>query len=253
MVTLAGGNRGSAQIEQLLEQQIAFYRADAAPYEAWSAEVFARGGGGPYGAACRRDRQSALGDLGRLGPLGEALELAAGTGSYTGALLASADHLTAIDASAESLALARAKLAGFANRLTLVEADIFRWHPVQRYDTVFFSYWLSHVPSSLFEPFWHLVSDALAADGQVFLIDTRPGAQSNPGLPGSSGADYREHDDPDHQVSTRELNGRVYRVVKVAWRPADLEARLSELGWQARLVQGEISFWGTATRRAAAA
>jgi len=239
--------------DDLLEQQIAFYRADAMPYEAWWHEVFERGGGGARGAACRRDRHAALAELTLLAPHGDALELAAGTGAYTAALLESADHVTAIDASPESLALARAKLAGYADRLTLVEADLFRWRPPRRYATIFFAYWLSHVPSSRFEAFWRFVSDALAPRGQVFFIDTVAAPTETVDLGRSAAArswtsSYRELDDFANQLSRRELNGRVYHVVKVAWSPSDLELRLAELGWRAQVAQGELSFWGIAVR-----
>jgi demethylmenaquinone methyltransferase/2-methoxy-6-polyprenyl-1,4-benzoquinol methylase len=234
--------------DQLLEEQIAFYRADVHSYEAWCHEVFERSGGGAFGAACRRDRQGALNDLALLGPHGDTLELASGTGFYTSDLLNSAGHVTAVDASAESLALARAKLASAASRLTFVEADLFHWRPIRRYRTIFFAYWLSHVPLRLFEPFWQLVADALAPNGRVYLIDST-GAQSNPGLPGV----YREHDDLRNQISTRELDGRVYQVVKVPWTPGDLEARLAKLGWRTRFAQGELSFWGVASREQSAA
>jgi hypothetical protein len=108
---------------------------------------------------------------------------------------------------------------------------------------VFFFYWLSHVPSSRFEPFWRLVGNALAPDGRVFLIDST-GAQSNPGGRKPSGTSHREHDDLERQTSTRELDGRAYHVVKVAWHPGELAARLAALGWSVRLVSGELSFWG---------
>lgn len=233
--------------EQLLEEQIAFYRADARSYEAWREEVFERGGGGAFGAACRRDRRDALAALARLAPHGHVLELAAGTGTYTSSLLASADHVTAIDASAESLELARTKLARWADRLIWVRADVFRWRPSRRYDTIFFAYWLSHVPLGRFAAFWQLVCEVLAPNGRVFFIDST-GAESNPGSPGA----YREHDDLGEQISVRELHGRRFRVVKVAWPQRDLELRLAELGWRARIVRGELSFWCTAERESSA-
>jgi demethylmenaquinone methyltransferase/2-methoxy-6-polyprenyl-1,4-benzoquinol methylase len=204
------------------------------------------GGGGTFGAAARRDRGRALAELSRLGALGHVLELAAGTESYTPALLESAEHVTAVDASSESLALARTKLVGFADRLTFVEANIFSWRPTQRYSTVFFSYWLSHVPTHLFDSFWQLVADALAPNGRVFLIDSGGTAKSGTRIWASG---YRELDDPHCEVSTRELNGREYRVVKASYMPTELECHLSEIGWQARLVQGEFSWWGTVRRR----
>ena len=204
-----------ASPDDLLEEQLAFYRADAVSYESWHAEVFERGGGGAFGEISRRDRTRALVDLGRFAPHGHVLELAAGTGSYTPALLASATSVTVVDASSESLRLARSKLAAFSSRLTVVEVDIFDWHPTRTYDTVFFAYWLSHVPLSRFDAFWQLVDDALSPGGRVFLIDST-GTERNFSYSSSGGSDYSVCDNLVDQTSRRQLGGRVYHVVKVA-------------------------------------
>jgi SAM-dependent methyltransferase len=235
-----------SDLDVLLSEQISFYRADAGPFEAWHAEIFELNGGGSFGASCRRDRHRILEDLQRFCPRGHVLEIAAGTGTFTGSLLQSADRVTAVDASPESLEIARAKLSHHSNRLNLVQADLFAWRPPERYDAIFFAYWLSHVPPSRFAAFWRLVSDALTETGKVFFVDsTSTGA--NPGTPGV----YRERDDPTAQVSHRELAGRRYRVVKVARHADDLERGLARLGWQASLQLGERSIWGTVARRIA--
>jgi len=249
---VAARRLAKASPDDLLEEQLAFYRADAVSYESWHAEVFERGGGGAFGEISRRDRTRALVDLGRLAPHGHVLELAAGTGSYTPALLASATSVTVVDASSESLRLARSKLAAFSSRLTVVEVDIFDWHPTRTYDTVFFAYWLSHVPLSRFDAFWQLVDDALSPGGRVFLIDST-GAQGNFSHSSSGGPRYSERDNLVDQTSRRQLGGRVYHVVKVAWRPAELESRLADLGWRAEFVEGVHSLWGSAVRRESAA
>ena len=41
-----------------------------------------------------------------------------------------------------------------------IEIDVFQWQPDTEYDVVFFANWLSHVPPSRFEEFWHLVERA---------------------------------------------------------------------------------------------
>ena len=238
--------------DDLLEEQLAFYRAGAVSYESWHAEVFERSGGGPFGEISRRDRTRALADLDRLVPHGHVLELAAGTGSYTLALLASAASVTAVDASPESLRLARSKLARFSGSLTLVEANIFNWRPTRRYDTVFFAYWLSHVPPSRFDAFWQLVADALSPDGRVFLIDST-GSRANSSYTSSERSSYSECDNLADHTSRRQLDGGFYHVVKVAWRLAELESRLADLGWRAEFVEGVHSFWGSAVRRESAA
>jgi len=231
--------------DSLIEEQIAFYRADAAAYDEWHAEVFERGGGGDFGEACRSDRQRALAALRSFAPRGQVLELAAGTGAYTPVLLESAEHLTVVDASPESLERARRKLANHSARVTFLEANLFAWHPPRRYDTVFFAYWLSHVPRTRFAPFWSLVLEGLAADGRVFFVDSA-GVSVNPGASGPEPVRYREHDDLDREVSIRELDGRRYHVVKVAWEPDQLERELAALGWEASVQRGRISIWGSA-------
>jgi trans-aconitate methyltransferase len=49
-----------------------------------------------------------------------------------------------MDASAAVLAINRSKVGD--PRVRYVEADLFAWRPDELYDTVFFAFWLSHVP-----------------------------------------------------------------------------------------------------------
>jgi demethylmenaquinone methyltransferase/2-methoxy-6-polyprenyl-1,4-benzoquinol methylase len=242
---MTGGEPDSAP-GPLLGEQIAFYRANAQAYEAWAREVFERGGGGAFGAASRRERARVLEALRRFGARGRVLELAAGTGRWTRVLLETAEHVTAVDAAPEALALARARLTRDAGRVRLVEADLFGWRPPGHFDAVFFAYWLSHVPPGRFEAFWRMVGDALAPGGRVFLVDSTGPRPAGAGRPGTDV--YREEDDLDRAVSVRELAGRRYRVVKVAWEPAALEARLAALGWRASLRAGALAYWGSAQR-----
>lgn len=241
----------SGRCDELLEEQLEFYRADAAAYETWRVEVFERGRGGAKGAALRRDEERVQDALGRFAPRGRVLELAAGTGRYTAGLLETATRLTAVDASPESLRIARSKLAQhpYAERLRLVEADLFAWQPQDRHDCVFFAYWLSHVPSSRLGDFWRLVDDALAPGGSVFFVDSvaRVPLLTSAPLPGQPR--YRELDDVEQHVGTRELAGRRYRVVRVLWEPRQLERQLATLGWSACVERGELTLWGRATRR----
>ncbi len=45
--------------------------------------------------------------------------------------------------------------------------------PGTRFDVVFFSAWLSHVPASRFGQFWQLAGRLLAGNGRVLFIDGR--------------------------------------------------------------------------------
>ena len=88
-------------------------------------------------------------------PTGRVLELACGPGTWTGQLVRHATDVTAVDASAEMLGIASARVG--KQRVRFVLADLFGWRPDRRYDVVFFGFWLSHVPPERFASFWSLL------------------------------------------------------------------------------------------------
>jgi len=134
--------------DELLEGQLAYYRARAGEYDEW----FFRQGRHDRGPEWNRRWFSELGEvrrgLERFGPTGWVLELACGTGLWTVELARHAAGVTAIDASPEVLEINRARLteAEREGAVRYVEADIFGWRPDAAYDAVFFGFWLSHVP-----------------------------------------------------------------------------------------------------------
>jgi SAM-dependent methyltransferase len=204
-------------LEALLDEQAAYYRDRAPEYDDW----WHRRGMHDRGEAFKRrwDAEIAelVGVLDRFGPRGDVLEIAAGTGLWTVELARRAERVTAVDQSAETLAVNRRRLAdaGLAGRVDHVVADVFDWRPPRRYDVVFFSFWLSHVPPARFDAFWSTVADALAPGGRVLLLDNaRP-------------------DDADGSgVSVRRLaDGREYRIVKLHWNAEELAERLAPAGW----------------------
>jgi len=150
-------------------------------------------------------------------PGGAALELAAGTGIWTRRLVRLAERVVAVDANAETLALN-------TSDAELVRADVFEWEPAERFDLVFFSFWLSHVPEERFDRFWSLVRAALAPDGRVFLVDSGAGDTAHTG---TDQADWEE---------TRSLaDGRRFRIVKRRWAPDELAERVRPLGFELEL------------------
>jgi SAM-dependent methyltransferase len=102
-------------------------------------------------------------------PAGSVLEIACGTGLWTEALAGWADTVTAIDAAPEAVAIARDRVRP-AN-VSFEVADVFSWNPGTRFDVIFFSAWLSHVPASRFGQFWQLLESLLAGNGRVLFID----------------------------------------------------------------------------------
>lgn len=196
--------------DALLAEQVAYYRARAPEYDRVYAE-----------REDLRELRRAADDL----PItGDVLELACGTGQWTGALAARARSVTAVDASPEVLGIARARTA--APDVRFEQADLFRWRPSRRYDTVFFAFWLSHVPPSRLGDFWNNVAAALAPGGKVVFIDEGPASAAREEV----ASDIRRLDD-----------GSEYRIVKVLHDPDQLTGELAELGWSADIrAQGEF-------------
>ena len=141
--------------DAVLQEQVAYYRACAADYLDQARRV---PGFDELGEALRAFR-----------PSGDVLELACGPGTWTPLLLRTAATVTAVDAAPEMLERARERVGGGAVRF--VQADLFSWRPDRRYDTVFFGFWLSHVPPDRFDDFWRLVEGCLAPAGRVFFMD----------------------------------------------------------------------------------
>lgn len=146
--------------DAVLAEQMAYYRAGAAQYDR------------PYTE--REDLRKLLTVVDDLPVAGHVLELACGTGQWTPMLAARARSVTAVDAAAEVLALARTRAT--SPSVQFVQADVFEWRPRRRYDTVFFAFWLSHVPPARLPGFWNTVAAALAPGGKAIFIDDGPAA-----------------------------------------------------------------------------
>ena len=201
---------------QLIDEQIAYYRARAAEYDMTSTPE-----GDPF--AEHGDRVRAA--LRAFEPRGRVLELAAGTGQWTGILAEYADQLIVTDASPEMLELNRAKVGkrGIDYRV----ADAFAMEATHAHDVVFFGFFLSHVPASRCEPFWDVVRGLLAPGGRVFFVDEA-----------AHGLWDEDWVDQEAGIVRRPLaDGRVHRAVKVLWTPAELERRLMGLGWDASVTR----------------
>lgn len=199
-------------MSELLGEQKRYYAERAPEYDDW---WYRRGRFELEPDALARwqaDAAEAAAALESLGHQGSALELAAGTGIWTRRLVRLADRVVAVDANAETLALN-------TSDAELVRADIFEWRPAERFDLVFFSFWLSHVPEERFDEFWTTVKVALAPGGSVFLVDSGSGDTAHTG---TDQADWEE---------TRSLaDGRTFRIVKRRWAPGELAERVRPLG-----------------------
>ena len=223
--------------DDLVEEQIDYYRARAPEYDDWWLRTGRYEPTDDFGQrweAGKRDLEDAVRAF---APAGQVLEVAAGTGNLTVALAAvdAVDHITAVDASEEALAIARRKVGDDA-RVTYVPADVFSWVPTHQFDAVAFGFWLSHVPPQRFEAFWELVRSALRPGGRVFFVDHAVPIEH------AASANGRRAETPwsqtwlDQGVSVRTLaDGREFRIVKRTWAPDELEQELTALGWSAEV------------------
>ena len=227
-------------MEALLASQMAYYRARASEYDAW----FLRQGRYDRGEAHKvqwfAEVEVLAKALDEFAPRGDILELACGTGWWTEQLVRYGDSLTAVDASPEVLALNRARLP--SAKVAYVQADLFNWRPERGFDTVFFSFWLSHVPPERFSGFWATVEKCLNPGGRVFFIDSSP-------APEGTAKDHTLNGSDALSVTRRLDDGRTFEIVKVFYKPEQLDADLTALGWQSRVRQTDtFFFYGTAKR-----
>jgi 2-polyprenyl-3-methyl-5-hydroxy-6-metoxy-1,4-benzoquinol methylase len=188
----------------ILAEQLAYYRAVANEYETYNFDV--------------AGLDELLAAIDAFRPAGDVLELACGAGIWTQGLARSATSITAVDAAPEMLARARARDG--VESVDFVQADLFAWRPDRHYDTVFFGFWLSHVPEEHFESFWSLVGECLRPGGNVFFFDDN----------------YREEAEliegkSSPIVERRTKDGTPFRLVKVPFRAEDLQRRLRAIGW----------------------
>jgi demethylmenaquinone methyltransferase/2-methoxy-6-polyprenyl-1,4-benzoquinol methylase len=142
--------------------------------------------------------------------------------------------VTAVDSSPEVHAINQERLGGAPVRY--VVADLFRWQPDRQYDTIFFSFWLSHIPPERLESFWSIVHAALAPGGRVFFVDAL--------YEETSTAKNHQLEGPDAHAVTRRLNdGQEYRIIKVFYRPEMLTERLTAWGWRVRIERTPTYFY----------
>ncbi|MFH1372564.1 MAG: class I SAM-dependent methyltransferase [bacterium] len=226
--------------ESLIQQQIEYYRARSSEYDEW----FLRMGRYDWGDEHRKQWFSEVAGVHKAlessKPGGNILELACGTGLWTKHLASHAGKLVAVDASREAIEINRQRVAD--DRVTYIEADLFSWQPAERFDYLFFGFWLSHVPLLRFDEFWNNVADALTPEGKVFFVDSLF-------TPESTARDHASIDQSGR--ARRKLNdGREYEIVKVFHEPSELERKLVERSWDGYVrATGKFFLYGCVGRR----
>lgn len=234
--------------QELIASQISYYRARAGEYDDWFERRQEFHFSDEFVERWHADVSALRAWLVTDPPTGHVLEIAAGSGNWTGELLKTADRVTAVDSSPEMLALLAEKHVGVEH----IVADIFTWEPGQRYDNVFCGFWISHVPSAQWNGFWDLVDRALKSGGRVWFVDNAHPEYADANAPGDwpVAAKLRQFKHADTEIHERVLrDGSEWAMVKRFWWPEDLVARLGELGWVADVGHTDFAFiYGVARR-----
>ncbi|MEH2421867.1 MAG: class I SAM-dependent methyltransferase [Nostoc sp.] len=212
--------------DNILQQQIEYYRARANEYDQW----FYRKG--RYDRGIQNNQRwfnevaVIKNTLHQIGGVDDILELACGTGIWTQELLSIGKKITAIDASEEVITINRSKLNSLSVEYHLT--DLFAWQAVTQYDLVFFAFWLSHVPPKLLDSFLTKVYQSVRVGGQVFIIDSS--------FEPTSTANNHILKNDENIYETRKLNnGQEFQIVKVFYQPDELKVQLNKTGFQAKV------------------
>jgi demethylmenaquinone methyltransferase/2-methoxy-6-polyprenyl-1,4-benzoquinol methylase len=227
-------------IDELLRQQIAYYRARASEYDEWFLRQGRYDRGPEANALWFAEVAEVRAALERFPLRGNILELACGTGLWTEQLLAGADRITAVDAAPEVLELNRKRV--HSPKVAYVQADLFAWRSPEQYDAVFFGFWLSHVPPERFDAFWRMVAESLRPGGRVFFVDSKY-------EPTSTARDHKLGLPDAGTVLRRLKDGREYQIVKIFYPKDKLQQRLTRLDWNAAIKETSNYFlYGEATK-----
>ena len=217
---------------------IPYYEARAGEYDDWYLRRGRYARGGVHDAVWNTELDMAGRWLDGLPIGGEIVELAAGTGWWS-PLLAAKGTLSVYDAAPATLEKARDRLVAHGLRAHLHVRDAWA-EPDRQVDAVYTGFWLSHVPRERLPAFLTLVRRWLKPGGRFAFIDSLPDPQS-------SAAD---HPTPSDDVSLRRLaDGREFTIVKVYYRPDELDAALRDAGFATADVttSGRFFVLGTAT------
>ncbi len=223
----------TADDNEIFEEQIAYYRARAGEYDNWLLRIGRYDRGPESNEKFFSELNEVREQIRRFNPTGSVLEFACGTGWGTELLVKYADQVTAVDSSEEVLALNRNKVR--SDKVHYAQSDIYQWQTKKKFDVIFFSFWLSHVPPGRFTEFWDKVRSALKPGGRVFFADTL----------GSRSLAAKNHSlfQIDDSISLRYLDdGRDFQIIKIFYDPDELTARLNELGWRVLVKSTETHF-----------
>lgn len=216
-------------LDRVGADQVEYYTARAA----WFDDCYACTGDydrGPDRNAWWRDRMAHIERaLAASGIGGHCVELGAGTGHWTERLRRHAPRVTAIDASAEMLDIAQARLADDP-AVEFEVADLWHWSTTARWDSAAAFFFLEHVPDEIAPQLLATMHEALPTGAPFFVAE---GAWS----------------EPEPNVETRDIGGREYEVVERRRAPDEFVALFGAAGFDVEFGRTDDFIDLVATRR----
>lgn len=218
-----------ANDEDLLAEQLRYYRRRAPEYDEW----WERRGRYDRGAEHNRHWAAEIGEVREVFdslPFDgvEVVELAPGTGYWTELLAIRAARVTAVDGSPEMVALNRARLGAASDRVEYAVEDLFAWRPDRTWDGMVFCFWISHVPRARLEPFFITCRRALREGAPIFFLDGRA-------VPETTAADHTLPEGGGEIMERRLNDGQRFRIVKNFHTIDELEALGAATGFDLRV------------------
>jgi len=204
-------------MSDVIQQQIEYYQARAEEYDEWWYRKGRYDRGEDVNQQWFIEGQQVRDTLHQISSVNHILELAPGTGIWTEELIKLGNRITAVDASAEMIAINKAKVQ--SEKVTYIQADLFEWETTEQFDMVFFSFWLSHVPPERLDTFLQKVSKMMKPNAHFFMLDSRRVHEST----------AVNHQIPDEGTTLeRRLNdGRKFEIVKIFYESTALQTALS--------------------------
>ncbi|MEU4162110.1 class I SAM-dependent methyltransferase [Actinoplanes sp. NPDC026670] len=167
-----------------LAEQLAYYSQRAPHYDDWWLRRGVFDKGDAANSVWFREAGVALAALEAADLGADVLELAPGTGTWSVHLAPRAATLTLVDGSAEMLA--HNPVTASPQVRTQI-ADLFTWDTEERFDSVVFTFWISHVPRERLASFFTRVASWLRPGGTVFFVDDAPVSSSEPHVAATAG------------------------------------------------------------------
>lgn len=224
-------------LDEISTEMVAYYQARAGEYDDWYLRRGRYARGPVHDQAWEAELDVATLWLDRLAWSGEIVELAAGTGWWS-PLLASKGELSIYDAAETPLDRARDRLLAHRLRAHIHVRDAWL-EPDRAVDGLFCGFWLSHVPRARLAEFLALARRWLRPGGTFAFVDSRPDPQS-----GADDQPLTPAAESDVGLDRRRLaDGREFRIVKVHYGAAELDAALRAAGFTSAEVTATPRFF----------